>query len=87
MSPFALQPSTWYAMEYVFPSAQRHYSPIWARDITFLTYLRDVLTRLPTMTTADDLRPLLPALAHAVASILIGYTVVTAHPIRASQLP
>jgi hypothetical protein len=24
-------------------------------------YLRDVLTRLPTMTTADDLRPLLPA--------------------------
>jgi transposase len=25
------------------------------------TYLRDVLTRLPAMTTADDLRPLLPS--------------------------
>ncbi|HLP24850.1 MAG TPA: transposase domain-containing protein [Acidobacteriota bacterium] len=24
-------------------------------------YLRDVLSRLPSMTTADDLRPLLPA--------------------------
>jgi hypothetical protein len=36
MSPFVLQPRTWYAMEYVFPSAQRHYSPIWAREITLL---------------------------------------------------
>ncbi|MCR6657496.1 MAG: transposase [Opitutus sp.] len=31
-------------------------------------YLRDVLTRLPAMTTADDLRPLLPAHWRTAAS-------------------
>jgi hypothetical protein len=32
------------------------------RGIDPLAYLRDVLTRLPTMTTRDDLTPLTPAL-------------------------
>lgn len=34
MNLFAVQTRTWYAMEYVFPSAGRHFSPIWIDEIT-----------------------------------------------------
>ncbi len=34
MLVFTLQPRTWYAMEYIFPSAERHLSPIWVQEIT-----------------------------------------------------
>lgn len=33
MNDFTLQPRTWYAMEYVFRSAERHFSPIWVQEI------------------------------------------------------
>lgn len=51
-------------------------------------YLRDVLTRLPAMTTKDDLRPLLPAHwkpEHDCARIIV--TVITAFALPASELP
>jgi len=34
MREFTISPRTWYAMEYVFPSAERHFSPIWVQEIT-----------------------------------------------------
>lgn len=34
MPRFALHPHAWYAMEFVFRSAERHFSPIWLEEIT-----------------------------------------------------
>lgn len=31
---FTLQPRAWYAMEYLFPSGERHCSPIWILGVT-----------------------------------------------------
>lgn len=33
MTVFTLQPRTWYAMEYVFRSAERHISPMWVEKV------------------------------------------------------
>jgi hypothetical protein len=32
--PFTLEPRKWFAMEYIFPNAQRHYSPVWIERVT-----------------------------------------------------
>jgi hypothetical protein len=34
--PFTLKPEMWFAMEYIFPNAQRHYSPVWIERVTAL---------------------------------------------------
>ena len=45
--PFTLKPETWFAMEYIFPNAQRHYSPVWIervrRDTSPVSSLGDLV--------------------------------------------